>query len=261
MHAYLSHKNVWHVQVPGALLSLGDAHTSQGDSEFDGTAIETSLTATLKITLHKKGSLPKFVSKLNFPLLENANEYVVHGFTYNVSALIFPVFLLSPLSCMVCSPERVNTSEHCDLSSFIPAYDRIYCKIFLHTASQKAACTANAKSRPPDACGQLSTADMKYLGNGMLINVPVLPVHRITSRSWTCPSRTSTTSRALTGPSLWPTTTPGAARLPRYCLHACAGQALILCREHRAAMHGCCVGSKNLQCATCFKCVHSIEEG
>ncbi|BDA46691.1 probable formamidase C869.04 [Coccomyxa sp. Obi] len=71
------------VQVPGALLSLGDAHTSQGDSEFDGTAIETSLTATLKITLHKKGSLPKFVSKLNFPLLENANEYVVHGFTYN----------------------------------------------------------------------------------------------------------------------------------------------------------------------------------
>lgn len=117
MHAYLSHKNVWHVQVPGALLSLGDAHTSQGDSEFDGTAIETSLTATLKITLHKKGSLPKFVSKLNFPLLENANEYVVHGFTYNVSALIFPVFLLSPLSCMVCSPERVNTSEHCDLSS------------------------------------------------------------------------------------------------------------------------------------------------
>ena len=74
-------------QVPGALLSLGDAHTSQGDSEFDGTAIETSLTATLKITLHKKGSLPKVVSKLNFPLLENANEYVVHGFTYNVRPL------------------------------------------------------------------------------------------------------------------------------------------------------------------------------
>lgn len=77
-------------QVNGALLSLGDAHTSQGDSEFDGTAIETSLTAKLKITLHKKGKLPKIVSKLNFPLLENANEYVVHGFTYNVSG---------PLSC------------------------------------------------------------------------------------------------------------------------------------------------------------------
>ena len=68
----------------GALLSLGDAHTSQGDSEFDGTAIETSITARLKLTLHKKGALPKIVSKLNFPLLENANEYVVHGFTYNV---------------------------------------------------------------------------------------------------------------------------------------------------------------------------------
>lgn len=78
--------------MPGALLSLGDAHTSQGDSEFDGTAIETSLTATLKITLHKKGSLPKVVSKLNFPLLENANEYVVHGFTYNVR----PLYLTHP---------------------------------------------------------------------------------------------------------------------------------------------------------------------
>ena len=77
-------------QVPGALLSLGDAHTSQGDSELDGTAIETSLTATLKITLHKKGSLPKMVSKLNFPLLENANEFVVHGFTNNVRPLDLP---------------------------------------------------------------------------------------------------------------------------------------------------------------------------
>ena len=54
-------------------------------AEFDGTAIETSLTATLKVTLHKKGSLPRKLSKLNFPLLENANEYIVHGFNYGVS--------------------------------------------------------------------------------------------------------------------------------------------------------------------------------
>lgn len=54
-------------------------------AEFDGTAIETSLTATLKVTLHKKGALPKKVSKLTFPLLENANEYIVHGFNYGVS--------------------------------------------------------------------------------------------------------------------------------------------------------------------------------
>ena len=32
--------------------------------------------------------------KLNFPLLENANEYVVHGFTYNVRSA----------QCKGCSP-------------------------------------------------------------------------------------------------------------------------------------------------------------
>lgn len=31
------------VQVAGALLSMGDAHTAQGDSELDGTGIETSI--------------------------------------------------------------------------------------------------------------------------------------------------------------------------------------------------------------------------
>lgn len=47
------------VQVAGGLLSMGDAHVAQGDSEFDGTGIETSITGRFKITLHKKGKLPK----------------------------------------------------------------------------------------------------------------------------------------------------------------------------------------------------------
>eukprot|EP00877_Chromochloris_zofingiensis_P000674 jgi/Chrzof1/10607/Cz05g05010.t1 len=68
------------VEVAGAYLSMGDAHASQGDSEFDGTAIETSINAKLKLTLHKKGKLPKKVQGLDFPLLENANEYIVHGY-------------------------------------------------------------------------------------------------------------------------------------------------------------------------------------
>jgi acetamidase/formamidase len=38
---------------------MGDAHIAQGDSEFDGTGIETSITGRFKITLHKKGQLPK----------------------------------------------------------------------------------------------------------------------------------------------------------------------------------------------------------
>eukprot|EP00879_Flechtneria_rotunda_P024312 GHRR01025768.1.p1 GENE.GHRR01025768.1~~GHRR01025768.1.p1 ORF type:complete len:216 (+),score=51.69 GHRR01025768.1:731-1378(+) len=71
------------VEVAGALLTMGDAHIAQGDSEFDGTGIETSITGKFRITLHKKDSLPKIVKNLSFPLLENANEYVVHGYAYS----------------------------------------------------------------------------------------------------------------------------------------------------------------------------------
>ena len=73
------------VQVAGAMLALGDCHTAQGDSEFDGTAIETSVNAELRLTVLKADSLPAPVQDLQFPLLENVNEYVVHGFTYPVS--------------------------------------------------------------------------------------------------------------------------------------------------------------------------------
>ena len=51
------------------------------------------------MTLHKKGSLPKKVSKLTFPLLENANEFIVHGFNYGVS----------PPACRIlCKAERLS---------------------------------------------------------------------------------------------------------------------------------------------------------
>eukprot|EP01023_Acetabularia_acetabulum_P044945 TRINITY_DN4541_c0_g1_i1.p1 TRINITY_DN4541_c0_g1~~TRINITY_DN4541_c0_g1_i1.p1 ORF type:complete len:404 (-),score=72.83 TRINITY_DN4541_c0_g1_i1:450-1661(-) len=65
------------VQVEGALLSMGDAHAAQGDSELDGTAIEMSVNGRFKVTLHKKNSLPLKVRDLDFPLLENNNEYQV----------------------------------------------------------------------------------------------------------------------------------------------------------------------------------------
>jgi acetamidase/formamidase len=38
----------YRVGVAGGLLSMGDAHTAQGDSELDGTAIETSITGESK---------------------------------------------------------------------------------------------------------------------------------------------------------------------------------------------------------------------
>jgi acetamidase/formamidase len=43
------------VNVPGALLSLGDLHAKQGDGEFLGCAIESDGTVTLSVDLVKQG--------------------------------------------------------------------------------------------------------------------------------------------------------------------------------------------------------------
>src|SRR5205814_3458427 len=71
------------VAVPGALLSVGDSHASQGDSELCGTAIECSLTGTFQLVLHKKATLGgTSLADLNYPLLETQDEWVLHGFSY-----------------------------------------------------------------------------------------------------------------------------------------------------------------------------------
>ena len=65
------------VEVAGALLSMGDAHAAQGDGEIDGTAIETSITGTFKITLIKKtdADKPAWFPILDFPLGETADTF------------------------------------------------------------------------------------------------------------------------------------------------------------------------------------------
>ncbi len=71
------------VSVPGALLSVGDPHAAQGDSELCGTAIECSLTGMFQVVLHKKRDLAgRPFAELNYPLLETANEWVIHGFSF-----------------------------------------------------------------------------------------------------------------------------------------------------------------------------------
>ena len=71
------------VSVEGALLSAGDTHAAQGDSELCGTAIESSWTGVLQILLHKQKDLDgTILSHLNWPLLETADEWVVHGFSF-----------------------------------------------------------------------------------------------------------------------------------------------------------------------------------
>jgi hypothetical protein len=71
------------VAVPGALLSVGDSHASQGDSELCGTAIECSLTGTFQLIVHKKATLEgTSLAELSYPLLEMQDEWVLHGFSF-----------------------------------------------------------------------------------------------------------------------------------------------------------------------------------
>lgn len=69
------------VEVAGALLSMGDAHAAQGDSELDGTGIETSINGKFKITLIKAADFNDWQMKLDFPMGETDTHWIVHGFT------------------------------------------------------------------------------------------------------------------------------------------------------------------------------------
>jgi acetamidase/formamidase len=71
----------YHVDVAGGLLSMGDAHIAQGDSELSGTGIETSLTGEFKITLVKKADLAPWQVDLDIPVAETDSHWIVHSFT------------------------------------------------------------------------------------------------------------------------------------------------------------------------------------
>ncbi|WKL57116.1 acetamidase/formamidase family protein [Asticcacaulis sp. ZE23SCel15] len=69
------------VNVAEALLSLGDPHASQGDSELCGTAIECSMTALIQIVLHPKSTQRDPLRDLDYPLIETKDEWVIMGFS------------------------------------------------------------------------------------------------------------------------------------------------------------------------------------
>lgn len=71
------------VAVPGALLSIGDPHASQGDAELGGTAIECSLTGNIQLMLHKKAAIDVTApyADLTYPLVETPTEWIIHGFS------------------------------------------------------------------------------------------------------------------------------------------------------------------------------------
>lgn len=71
------------VLVPGAMLSIGDPHAAQGDSELSGTAIECSLTGQTQIVLHKKETLARQVFRdISCPLIETETSWILPGFSH-----------------------------------------------------------------------------------------------------------------------------------------------------------------------------------
>ncbi len=71
------------VSADGALLSVGDSHAAQGDSELGRTAIECSFTGVFQLIVHKRKDLTgTALEHLRYPMLATKREWVVHGFAY-----------------------------------------------------------------------------------------------------------------------------------------------------------------------------------
>ena len=60
------------VNVPGALLYIGDGHAAMGDGEVDGTAIEVALVARVQVSLIRG-------NKINWPRFENRDSIMAVG--------------------------------------------------------------------------------------------------------------------------------------------------------------------------------------
>jgi acetamidase/formamidase len=69
------------VAVAGALLSIGDPHAAQGDGEISGTALECSLTGTIRVRLHPRAGADALLRDLTYPLIETPESWVIQGFS------------------------------------------------------------------------------------------------------------------------------------------------------------------------------------
>lgn len=71
------------VNHPGALLSVGDMHASQGDGEIGGTGVEVGGDVLLSCQIIKRQQLQE-ISKdfvLEYPVTETATHWITHGVT------------------------------------------------------------------------------------------------------------------------------------------------------------------------------------
>ncbi len=65
------------VEVPGALYSMGDGHAAQGDGEVCGTAIETPMRATVRLTVRKdlRIEAPEFLTAGPLAARTNVDQF------------------------------------------------------------------------------------------------------------------------------------------------------------------------------------------
>ncbi|MBA2481156.1 MAG: acetamidase/formamidase family protein [Planctomycetes bacterium] len=61
------------VFAPGALFSMGDGHAAQGDGEVCGTAIETPMRITVRLTVRKDLAIPELQFRTAGPLASRTN--------------------------------------------------------------------------------------------------------------------------------------------------------------------------------------------
>ncbi len=78
--------------VPGALFSIGDGHSAQGEGEVNVTAIETSMQGTIQLILHKNLSL-------NAPFAETPTDIITMGFAETLDAA-FECALQQMIHCL-----------------------------------------------------------------------------------------------------------------------------------------------------------------
>ncbi|MBD2300398.1 acetamidase/formamidase family protein [Nostoc sp. FACHB-87] len=69
------------IYVPGALFSIGDGHSAQGDGEVNVTAIETSMNGRISLTLRKDLSLTT-------PIAETPTDIITMGFAETLDAAL-----------------------------------------------------------------------------------------------------------------------------------------------------------------------------
>ncbi|MEM9926637.1 MAG: acetamidase/formamidase family protein [Cyanobacteria bacterium P01_D01_bin.50] len=65
------------VFVPGALFSIGDGHSAQGDGEVNVTAIETSMNGTIELKLRKD-------LQISTPIAETPTDIITMGFAHTL---------------------------------------------------------------------------------------------------------------------------------------------------------------------------------